>query len=270
MTKQQKKDEVHVGFLFASPICIKDNNVQGVRYTKRTPIDQLKVALLNHYKKEGFSAEEANQAMENQIRIPNSESTDPDLSDITKIRNIPWSKLKTIAVQENFEQHKFFVGYNKEEQAKVRKLIETQKEQDDMLPIRSQDYKLLEEKRKEKIIQFLNEKEEEKNKQKGDWCTDFLPQLNFLNEMKAIKRIMKKSRTELVFKGSVATDQNFIDMLNCEPRLLHISCHGLRVNLKQGAYVDTEKKEKENCLLFETSTGEGHLISSKMLNKHIK
>ena len=41
--------------------------------------------------------------MENQIRIPNSESTDPDLSDITKIRNIPWSKLKTIAVQENFE-----------------------------------------------------------------------------------------------------------------------------------------------------------------------
>ena len=81
---------------------------------------------------------------------------------------------------------------------------------------------------------------------------------------------MKKSGDQLVFKGSVATDKNFIDMLGEEPRVLHISCHGLRVNLKAGAFFDKEQKEKENCLLFETPNGEGQLISSKMLNKHIR
>ena len=88
--------------------------------------------------------------------------------------------------------------------------------------------------------------------------------------MKAIKKIMKKSGNELVFKGAVATDSNFIDMLHEEPRLLHISCHGLRVSSKTSGFVDTEQREKENCLLFETQTGEGHLIRSKDLNKHIK
>ena len=59
-------------------------------------------------------------------------------------------------------------------------------------------------------------------------------------------------------------------MLNEDPKILHISCHGLRMNMKQGVFNDPEQKEKENCLLFETQRGEGHLISAKMLNLRIR
>jgi len=68
----------------------------------------------------------------------------------------------------------------------------------------------------------------------------------------------------------VATTENFTEMLAQDPAILHISCHGLKVKINQGTYIDHEQKDKENCLLFETRTGEGDLISSFNLNKYIK
>ena len=68
------------------------------------------------------------------------------------------------------------------------------------------------------------------------------------------------------FKSSVATDRTFAEMMKENPRILHISCHGLNLTLKQGPVYDKELVEKENCLLFEKENGEGHLINSKNLN----
>ena len=50
---------VHVGFLFASPLCIKDKSVQGQQYTKNTHKDKIKEGLMKYYRKEGYTLEEA-------------------------------------------------------------------------------------------------------------------------------------------------------------------------------------------------------------------
>ena len=71
------------------------------------------------------------------------------------------------------------------------------------------------------------------------------------------------------FKSSVATDRTFAEMMKENPRILHISCHGLNLTLKKGPVYDKELVEKENCLLFEKENGEGHLINSKNLNQLI-
>ena len=114
---------------------------------------------------------------------------------------------------------------------------------------------------------MLNETERQK---KDDQYMDFLPQLDFKNEQRNIKHLMKQSERKLAFKSDVATDSNFIQMLSENPKILHISCHGLKIELKTGFYRDKEKTEKENCLLFEKENGEGHLINSKHLNRSIK
>ena len=57
-------------------------------------------------------------------------------------------------------------------------------------------------------------------------------------------------------------------MLQENPRILHISCHGLKLDLKRIQF-DNERMEKENVLVFEKENGEGDLINSKLLNKMI-
>ena len=91
---------------------------------------------------------------------------------------------------------------------------------------------------------------------------DFLEQLDFVNEQRNIKQAMRKSQKQLYFKSSVATRDNFSQMLQENPKILHISCHGLKLDLKR-SYLDKEKNEKENCLVFEKENGEGDLIDSK-------
>ena len=118
---------------------------------------------------------------------------------------------------------------------------------------------------------MLTEYEARMQKYGNNYSTDFLGQLDFKKEMKVIKNKMKESGYKLAFKGCVATTDNFIEMLGTSPKVLHISCHGLKIETTQfTAYVDSEKKEKENCLLFETPTGESHLITSQRLNSMIK
>ena len=53
--------------------------------------------------------------------------------------------------------------------------------------------------------------------------------------------------------------------------MLHISCHGLHIPPRNKRFgYDVDAMEDENFLLFETSTGEGQLISTKHLNKIIR
>ena len=68
---------------------------------------------------------------------------------------------------------------------------------------------------------------------------------------------MDESTLKLNFKSSVATEDNFIEMMGRTPQVLHISCHGLHIpaRTKNFGYEDT--MEEENFLLFETNTGEG-------------
>ena len=54
------------------------------------------------------------------------------------------------------------------------------------------------------------------------------PQLTFRNEIQAIKNVLKESKQNLVFKSDVATTDSFTNMLDKKPRILHISCHGIK------------------------------------------
>ena len=58
-------------------------------------------------------------------------------------------------------------------------------------------------------------------------------------------------------------------MLSENPKILHISCHGLKIDVKNVVH-DKEMIDKENCLLFEKPNGEGELMNSETLNKSIK
>ena len=73
--------------------------------------------------------------------------------------------------------------------------------------------------------------------------------IEFKKEEKTIKSAIVESEKSIRFKSMVATTENFGEMLELEPKILHISCHGIR-------------KEKEYFLLFENEAGEGNLIKS--------
>ena len=67
----------------------------------------------------------------------------------------------------------------------------------------------------------------------------------------------------------VATLDNFSDMLDLTPQVLHISCHGIEKKQGMSAYT----KGENNFLLLEKKTGEGELVSentlSTLINKTI-
>ena len=80
---------------------------------------------------------------------------------------------------------------------------------------------------------------------------------------------MKETEQKLVFKGQVATIENFSQILSENPKILHISCHGLRLSEKRSTITKDDVNEIENFLAFETKSGEGELINYKTLKKLI-
>ena len=58
-------------------------------------------------------------------------------------------------------------------------------------------------------------------------------------------------------------------MLNKEPRILHISCHGIENSNISMGFNYREYKDEGNFLLLENSTGEGELVSARKLRKLI-
>ena len=63
-----------------------------------------------------------------------------------------------------------------------------------------------------------------------------------------------------MFKSNVATKDNFIDMMNKAPRVLHITCHGISTDAFKMMANYEEMIARGNCLLFETITGQGELV----------
>ena|ERR1719438_95524 len=76
---------------------------------------------------------------------------------------------------------------------------------------------------------------------------------------------MKENKQHIIFKSMVATKQSFTEMLEIEPQILHISCHGIEKEQGMNAHASGDNK----FLLLEKETGEGELVSEKELNKLI-
>ena len=85
---------------------------------------------------------------------------------------------------------------------------------------------------------------------------------------------MRESNQALVFKCSVATQENFIEMLTKSPRILHISCHGVdNICNSRQFFLQNQNPdhfEEENFLLFERMTGEGELVSARQLRTLVR
>ena len=96
-----------------------------------------------------------------------------------------------------------------------------------------------------------------------------IPQLQFLQEAKAIKDSIRESGQEVSFKSKVLTQSNFSDILTKgkAPKMLHISCHGIECSKETMGSNYHDAKREGNFLLFENNIGEGELVSQKMLDK---
>ena len=58
-------------------------------------------------------------------------------------------------------------------------------------------------------------------------------------------------------------------MMNKGPRVLHITCHGISTDAFKMIENYEEMVARGNCLLFETTTGQGELVSQIELQKLI-
>jgi hypothetical protein len=97
-----------------------------------------------------------------------------------------------------------------------------------------------------------------------------IPLLSYIAESKLIKAAAQQSGHHIRFLRQVATQANFIDMLSRKPKVLHISCHGIK-NTKDAIGASFEQyKQDGDFLLFETEESEGELVSAKQLRKLIR
>ena len=80
-----------------------------------------------------------------------------------------------------------------------------------------------------------------------------IPLLSFGAESNLIKKAAVESQKNIQFLRSVATLSNFIEMLNRQPKALHISCHGIRNSQDVlGAQSFSDYKDDGDFLLFDT------------------
>lgn len=75
-------------------------------------------------------------------------------------------------------------------------------------------------------------------------------QLSYRKESRLIKEMAQGKN--ITFRKSMATVEKLTDMLLQEPKVLHISCHGLTL---------TNNGVAQNYLLFENEAGHGELVS---------
>jgi CHAT domain-containing protein len=82
--------------------------------------------------------------------------------------------------------------------------------------------------------------------------------LSYQKESRLIKEVANGKNVG--YKKSMATVEKLTDMLVCEPKILHISCHGI---------TQTANGATQNYLLFEDEAGNGQLVSEESLRKLI-
>ena len=83
---------------------------------------------------------------------------------------------------------------------------------------------------------------------------------------------MKESKREISFLRLVATKDNFEQMIRKEPKVLHISCHGIKIEARhQPMQLNCDGSRKEyHYLLFENSYGAGELVSGEQLQNFMQ
>ena len=78
------------------------------------------------------------------------------------------------------------------------------------------------------------------------------PALNFKKEEREIKKALRKSKSKVLYQSKVATRDNFEEILRKEPKILHISCHGIRTEVRRNMQANQEEAHEESHhLLFE-------------------
>jgi len=83
---------------------------------------------------------------------------------------------------------------------------------------------------------------------------------------------LKESKREINFLRLVATKDNFEQMIRKEPKVLHISCHGIKIEARlQPMQLNYGGSRKEDhYLLFENSYGAGELVSGEQLQNFMQ
>jgi CHAT domain-containing protein len=95
------------------------------------------------------------------------------------------------------------------------------------------------------------------------------PPLQVAQEVKNIKSAANESNQGIIFKCAVATQTNFVQMLNKCPKMMHISCHGIPNNANTMMENYQQTKNEGDFLLFEHEQLIGELISEKSLRNLI-
>ena len=101
-----KRQGVHVAFLFASPMMLKDrtslNSLKTVMFSKNIDMAELRKAWVRYYEKE-YQYEKNIAEIRAEIKMKELEVTTNELSDQTEIFGQTWSSLKKAAMEVNFE-----------------------------------------------------------------------------------------------------------------------------------------------------------------------
>jgi len=97
-----------------------------------------------------------------------------------------------------------------------------------------------------------------------------MAQLEFNKEFIAIQSSIKETERLIRVKSMQATIENLTLTLSQNPLALHFSGHGIENNKKNFGRNHFLKKDEGDYLLFETESGEGELVSEKMLKEFLK
>ena len=94
-----------------------------------------------------------------------------------------------------------------------------------------------------------------------------LTPISFEREVKLIKNLAKQQNVGIMFKKSVATRRSFDEILANEPKIIHISCHGMQEKKAINPLLKSPRNTDNvvESLLFEGAAGKGEKITKNEL-----
>ena len=120
---QQAGNKLHIGFLFASPLILRDKGgFKNQHLTKNADKNKVKNALINYYHKEQkLDLESAEKVAISELKLDTT--TNVDLSDETKVRDVTWGNWKTrMNIMDKTKFEFYLKGFNQEDLEMVQRL----------------------------------------------------------------------------------------------------------------------------------------------------
>ena len=120
---KQAGNKLHIGFLFASPLILRDKGgFKNQHMSKNVDKNKVKYALINYYHKEQkLDLQSAEKLATNELKLDTT--TNEDLSDETKVRDVTWSNWKTKFKAMDSAKFEFYLkGFNQEDYEKIQRL----------------------------------------------------------------------------------------------------------------------------------------------------